>query len=575
MNSQNTNELKIRDSMPIAKEKQSASPKKMRWNVIRNICAICDVLVGSNFAVPSSFDYTEKIERLKRYFNATEKQVWIMCYCVWSHFNDGQKITMREFSDFLASNVLRVADMNKDFVVLGKRNYIDYYEKDSSFIINDKIIKCVLNNEEITPPEKKKVRYTEFVSDIACQIDGRNFSETPRDELFEELLKMENENEELPLVERCKKLISDKKSRFIFYEICNDFLVGFSTRLENVLDSIYERYDKITVGRQFIEEKHILLKHKLIEYDQKGSLMDATLKLSEKGKKIFLAEDYDLYAPKLDENALIKPDTIREKTLFYSTENAAQIENLTDALQPAKFRKIQKRLEEKGLPTGIAVILYGAPGCGKTESVYQIAKKTGRMIFQVDISDTKSCFFGESEKRIKEIFANYKAICEKALKSKNCQIPIMLVNECDAVFSKRKSIENSSTAQTENAIQNIILQEMENLKGILIATTNLSENLDAAFERRFLFKVRFENPSTEAKKAIWKDKISWLSSEQAEELASNFNFSGGEIDNIMRKTQMHEIIKGSIPSFSEINDMCRTEKMHSDSCNTNRIGFVV
>lgn len=41
----------------------------------------------------------------------------------------------------------------------------------------------------------------------------------------------------------------------------------------------------------------------------------------------------------------------------------------------------------------------------------------------------------------------------------------------------------------ENSIQNIILQEIEQLDGILIATTNLAENMDKAFERRFLYKI--------------------------------------------------------------------------------------
>ena len=76
----------------------------------------------------------------------------------------------------------------------------------------------------------------------------------------------------------------------------------------------------------------------------------------------------------------------------------------------SKYKQIQKRLTEKGLPHGIAVLLHGAPGCGKTESVYQIAKVTNRKIYHVDISQTKSCWFGESEKKIQEIFDNYKLL---------------------------------------------------------------------------------------------------------------------------------------------------------------------
>ena len=107
------------------------------------------------------------------------------------------------------------------------------------------------------------------------------------------------------------------------------------------------------------------------------------------------------------------------------------------------------------------------------------------------------------EKKIKEVFTDYKELCNKMKKLKCGRTPILLFNECDAVFSKRKDISYSNTAQTENSIQNIILEEMENLEGILIASTNLTDNLDPAFERRFLFKIQFENPSVEAKKAIW------------------------------------------------------------------------
>ncbi len=78
----------------------------------------------------------------------------------------------------------------------------------------------------------------------------------------------------------------------------------------------------------------------------------------------------------------------------------------------------------------------------------------------------------------------------------------LLFNEADGVFGKRKDNPSSNVTQTEIAIQNIILEEMEKLDGILFATTNLTDNLDKAFERRFLFKIRFDKPTLEAKTNI-------------------------------------------------------------------------
>ena len=80
-----------------------------------------------------------------------------------------------------------------------------------------------------------------------------------------------------------------------------------------------------------------------------------------------------------------------------------QLETLQNLLQEAKYHETQTRLTNKGLPQGIAVLLHGAPGTGKTEIVKQLAKATDREIMKVEISQSKSMWFGESEKIIKRI----------------------------------------------------------------------------------------------------------------------------------------------------------------------------
>ena len=111
---------------------------------------------------------------------------------------------------------------------------------------------------------------------------------------------------------------------------------------------------------------------------------------------------------------------------------------------------------------------------------------------------------------------------------------------------------------------------MERLDGILIATTNMAENLDGAFERRFLFKIKFDKPTLEARKSIWLSKMPSLSDDNAGTLATSFNFSGGEIDNIVRKATIMEVLGGKEPEIQDLKRLCREEKLHGDSC---RIGF--
>lgn len=228
---------------------------------------------------------------------------------------------------------------------------------------------------------------------------------------------------------------------------------------------------------------------------------------------------------------------------------------------------MQTRLRDAGMRPGFCCIFYGAPGTGKTETVYQLARQTGRDIMRVDVDKIKSCWVGESEKNIKSLFDRYRRIC------KDSQLaPILLFNEADAVLGVRMEGASHSVDKMENSIQNIILQEMETLDGIMIATTNLTSNLDKAFERRFLYKIRFDKPSVESRAKIWQTMLHKLSKSDAYMLAAQFDLSGGEIENIARKHSVNAILTGKDDiDIQEIIDICRHERINNQS--RSRIGF--
>ena len=203
---------------------------------------------------------------------------------------------------------------------------------------------------------------------------------------------------------------------------------------------------------------------------------------------------------------------------------------------------------------GFACLFYGGPGTGKTETVLQLARQTGRDLMQVDIAGMRDKYVGETEKNIKAVFSRYRDLC------RNSEVaPILFFNEADALFNKRSENTEHSVDKMENAMQNIILQEMEDLEGILIATTNLTSNLDSAFERRFIYKVEFHNPNTEVKAKIWKSMLKDLSLEDARQLASRFDFSGGQIENIARKRAVDYILSGKLATLDDLESYCRAE----------------
>jgi len=281
-----------------------------------------------------------------------------------------------------------------------------------------------------------------------------------------------------------------------------------------------------------------------------------------------LLQEFDIKQPENKGCDVVRSDSIVAKELFFNDEVMHQLEGLAELLDEGHYMSICNRLKEKGRRQGFACLFYGEPGTGKTESVLQMAKKTGRDIMQVNISQVKSMWVGESEKNIKAIFDRYRAVAKNSKK-----VPILLFNEADAVIGKRKEGAERSVDKMENSIQNIILQEMETLDGIMIATTNLVQNMDDAFERRFLYKVKFEKPELAQRTKIWQSMLPELSEKTAVKLATAYDFSGGQIENITRKCDIESILYGNdYVTDEKIEQYCREEKIVKKG--GARIGFI-
>ena len=353
-----------------------------------------------------------------------------------------------------------------------------------------------------------------------------------------------------------------------------------------VLDSEYNigpgdynrAYETLVVERKVFkgikDGKNNLSRKELMENDNSdGFARTHVFKLTDKALTILLPE----YANMEDANSmlsrsgLVEPETVKEKYLFYNTQEQHQIDTLYNLLDEARFKEVQKRLSETGMRTGFACLLYGGPGTGKTETVYQLARRTGRAIMPVNISEIRDKFVGETEKRIKHVFDKYRAYVKES-QEKDTLCPILFFNEADAIISKRSENVEHSVDKMENAMQNIILQEMENLDGILIGTTNLTSNLDSAFERRFIYKIELSKPSEEVKSLIWQSMMPELCEYDADELAKSYDFSGGQIENVVRKQTINWVLYGKNATLEDLRTICNEESI-SNNKTRSRIGF--
>ena len=471
---------------------------------------------------------------------------------------------------------------NIDFLVLrkclsgllekGLIRPVERRRRDEEYRITSAAERALFDNKPYKVTKAQPMDRYLFCNTISSLIEDRKQEHIDTRELFKLVEEEEVRQEHLTLVKEMRKLLPDVADRTLFYEICDDFVAG-RPRLTSVEVTLGDIYDSMRscfmIAKSIMNKEHNLQTNDLIELQPAQFLAGAEVSLTEKGRHLLLEEDFDLFASKGgSDKRLVSPDKIPARNLFFDEELTEDINFVKNSLQEEAFAELQKRLEANALPKGVAILFHGLPGTGKTAAVDMIAKATGRSVYHVDIAASKTCWFGESEKLFKKIFTDYRKMCETEERK-----PILLFNEADALFSKRRDVGAGSDncAQTENALQNILLEELETLDGILIATTNMCDNFDTAFERRFLFKVQFGQPNTDAKRAIWKSKLSWLTEEECDLLAKKYNMSGGEIDNIVRKSMMEEVLTGNRPTLTMLEAWCRGEKLARKGGNA--IGF--
>lgn len=557
--------------------------KQINFSIFDEILEVASILEKSGFnedRIKLTKPHVKKLEKVipvsgkgLLYFCALFKHSF--CYNLSENKTHYQTINLHSFAEYLGIDVYYIFKDFQIFSELIDKGLIDrnnmygddlHYYITGDLIIPRNVFESLIKNEAID-------YFVETEEDIQHKLFSRlsNLKEKSSQYYFSALLTFEAEHKEASFIKRCNKIIRKTEDRLIFYYLCMK-LTFERYPTNNVKELLFDITDWTSFMHLFFDDNFSLKKDGIIEVLPSELKDDCEVKLSAYGLELFYGTRACFYMPKENHHSiLLNCKNIKIKNLVYDSEIESQILMFENCMENSKYNALKNRLHDNNLPVGICALFYGTPGTGKPESVFQIARKTNRDVIHVDIAETKSCWFGESEKIIKKVFLEYKDECKKA-RMENRPIPILLFNEADAIISKRKYVNSSSSvSQTENAMQNIILENLETFDGIMIAMTNLAENFDKAFERRFLFKVKFNKGSTEVSSKIWRSKLEKLNEEQAHELADSYSFSGGEIDNISRKIIMNEIITGEQTRFEDIKAFCHQEKIEMSE--KRRIGF--
>lgn len=546
-----------------------AARKKM--DLLAAIEQIVDKAKGTGL----SAEFFRKADRYIRYVSEVmeltkEQSVMLALFVDNSCDTD---ITISSFGEYLGCRTSRLLRYMNDIDVLEKRELIRgrHSHDDVTYRVPVELIEALKRNEKYVPKDYTGLTCVELFGELANIFDMRENKELRYGDMVKKIDDLFCCNSNLEYVQMVKSYGFSERVRMLLILFSHLFVnnsddnVGWHD-LEFMHDG---RAMWSYVKNRLSSGDHPLLEANIIENNNDGGFGDRnSFRMTNKAKNELFGElNLTSMNKRSKRGDIVRYENIVPKVLFYNEKNKAQVEELASLLDDEKYNQIRSRMKDTGFRCAFTCLLYGAPGTGKTETALQLARQTGRDIMQVNISQIKSMWVGESEKNIKQVFDNYRAMVNDSQTT-----PILLFNEADAIIGKRQEGTLRSVDKMENSIQNIILQEMEMLDGILIATTNLAQNMDKAFERRFLYKIKFDKPTVEARTSMWREMIPILNEEESRILAGKFDFSGGQIENIARHYTIGKILHGdSEDVVNTLSTYCESEKLESND--KLRIGF--
>ena len=440
----------------------------------------------------------------------------------------------------------------------------------SSYTVNPKVIDALFGNKSIEEglkePEQDFVQFCGHISRVIRSFSTRRFTIY---DLVEQVSSIENRNPNLVAIQSLKELQLPIEERILLYSLTesltsdNESMVNLSNLIKQIFGT--ENYHSILSSFMQIEQE--LQLKELVQVESKGFVEDALIGLTPKSKTLLLGDSFTFYSKQGNtKHTLIRCETITPKQLFFNDKLKSEIDFFKSSIKPENLNKLKEKLTTSNIKKSIITLFDGCPGTGKTESTYQIARELGYDLFLLDFTQMKSAYYSESQRLVKEAFNEYREICKS-----NQRPVILLINEADGLLHQRiNNTENHSSDHTENEIQSILLEEFEKSNDIIILTTNLMDNIDSAFYRRFLFKIRFDQPSKEVIKQIFESKLFWLSENDLAQI-STIELTGGEIDNIVTKILLHEVIHSEHPTVEQIIEFCKQEKTGKQK--TAKVGF--
>lgn len=513
----------------------------------------------------------EAAKPIEAFYGCNSFEAIILCICL--HFQAHNKIISNaSIATVLKLDFTEMAELVQALRSMVRKELIrslkDRERGIKYQIPNDIWLSAFTGKVRVKKKNDEKDEVMNLLKKIRAEILRRYNDEISSYELLINIDEELSEHQSEPFVQWVYKLNLEESIRAVFLNACFEFIV------EDVLIDIefmcnmvmQDNYDRYCFKKTLANGSNELITKNLIEFNEGNVDIICYIHLSNYTREKLLQHHVELKdAPLVSKHLNIYlPESIQEECLLFNYKEEKELQRLHKALSEEGYKQLEAKLKEKSFSASLTITLYGKPGTGKTATAYQLAKQSSRVLLVADVASIKSMWLGESEKNLKALFSDYRRISKQLDKT-----PILLFNEADALISKRVDIIGGAD-QTMNALQNILLQELENFEGIFIGTTNLVQNMDPAFERRFLFKLLLTEPNNDVKLKLLSQAFPAIDVNVLEKIALQYNLTGSNIKNIKKKAELMEVIDNQPVTATVIGLLAKEETFQTIK---SKIGF--
>ena len=328
-------------------------------------------------------------------------------------------VTLEYLAKHLRCSVLKIINLVHEMETLENKKFIEICFKSPSkkYSYNDigyAVPHAVI--ESLRTVDKSKLNATihfslpNFLEQVTEMINEREQNSMSTKILFEQVEFVISNNKTHLFIQFINDNIKLTVNKCVVFALAYyRFKRQFAYDLDSLANSIFhDLAEQMEYTQNLSVGNNELFKKDIVRFQESNFMNEKVIALTKRAIEVLFKHYPELYIQEESNDGIIKAEAIKSKRLYYDNGLKKQIDSLTNVLVKKNFGEFQTRLQESNLPKGITAIFYGQSGTGKTETAYQIAKKTGRDIMMVELSQVKSKWFGESEKQVKKIFDDYR-----------------------------------------------------------------------------------------------------------------------------------------------------------------------